>query len=225
MTPYRSVGRKFLGATAVAAACLAGCAGTSTTSEQAARATTDLVAPSSGSSISHPGPPDPVCHDAPASSGHVTIADQEAADAVYDRVRHLIQTLHLVGYSSGYVNLKARQAHIYWVGPVPAALRNLQPGPGRGTVVFHTAPYTSEELKAASEHVIGTRLSATDPSGYVISSVDECVDGTGIRVEVADPRNGDTPPKVIPPSLIARIKTLAGNMPALVVGGYLVHAL
>jgi hypothetical protein len=225
MTPRRSVGHKLLGATAVAAACLAGCAANSATSGQAAGATTDLVARSSASSISQPGRPDPICHDAPGSSGHVSIADQEAADAAYDRVRHLIQTRHLVGYSSGYVNLHARQAHIYWVGPVPAVLRNLPRGHDGGTVVFHSAPYTFEQLKAASEHVIGARLSATDPSGYVISSVDLCVDGTGIRVEVADPGNGDTPPKVIPPSLIAKIKTLAGDMPALVVGGYIVHPL
>jgi hypothetical protein len=201
------------------------CTSPSATSAQAAGATTDLVTPSSGSSISQPARPDPVCQNAPPPAGHVTIADQDAADAAYDRVRHLIQTYHLVGYSSGYVNSKARQAHIYWVGPVPAVLRNLPPGRDRGTVVFHSAPYTSEELKSAMDHVMGTRLGATDPSGYVISSVDECVDGTGIRVEVADPRNGDTPPKVIPPSLIAKIKTLAGSMPAVVVSGYIVHPL
>jgi hypothetical protein len=30
---------------------------------------------------------------------------------------------------------------------------------------------------------------------------------------------------VIPPSLIAKIKTLAGSMPAVVAGGYIVHPL
>jgi hypothetical protein len=223
MTSVSFVGLRSFALTVVGAIFLVGCAGGPSRPAPAALPAKIPVTTPLPSPLGQATPPDPICQNAPPSSGHASIADQEAADAAYDRVNHLIQTLHLVGYSSGYVALSARQAHIYWVGPVPLVLRHLPPGRDHGSVVFDSAPYTFEQMKAASDHVIGARLSATDPSGYVISSVDQCVDGTGIRVQVADPRNGDTPPKVIPASLIAKIKTLAGTMPALVVGGYVIH--
>jgi len=176
------------------------------------------------SAVTRATPPDPSCRNPPTGSSDGSLRDQAAADAAYDRVDYLVRTLHLAEYSGGYVNVRARQAVIYWVGPVPAVLRTVWPGVDHGTVVFHSAPYTFRQMTVASERVAGARLGASDPPGYVISGVAPCVDGTGIRVEVADPTNGDTPPKEIPASLIAKIKNLADRMPTLVVGGSLAHA-
>ena len=169
---------------------------------------------------------DPACHDAPKSTARVTLADQEVADAAYDRVRHLIQTLHLTGYSSGYVVLKARQAHMLLGGPgaggAPSSATRARP---RNRRLRERAVYLGAAHVEPASTSSDTPTEASDPSGYIISSIDECADRTGIRVHVADPAHGDTLPQVIPLSLIAKIKAISSEMPALVVGGSITHAL
>jgi hypothetical protein len=222
MISRRLAGPRLVAVSAVAAAALAGCAATPTPTTHAAQTTGPGVA-STGASIGQSVLANPTCLML-RPSGHSTIADQEAADAAYARVDHLVRTLHLVGYAGGYVNLRARQAHIYWVGPVPQALRQLPKGHDGGTVIFHPASYALDQMKPASVRLVEARLRITDPSDYVISGAGPCLDGTGIRVEVADPAHGNTAPKTIPPTLVAKIKAMAGDMPVLVVGGYIGHA-
>jgi hypothetical protein len=220
VTSRRLAGLGLLAATVAAAAVVAGCT-TAPTPASPAAPTRQRASPAAARPATALA--DPACI-LPPVSGHSTIKDQEAADAAYARVDQVIKANHLVGYAGGYVNLAGRQANIYWVGPVPKPLRELPMGTDGGTVAYHPATYSYDQMWAVSNRIVDSGLMAVVPSGYLVSSVGPCLDGTGVRVEVASSAHGNTPPKSFPPTLVARIKALAGDVPVLVVGGYVGHA-
>ena len=113
----------------------------------------------SGSRTAEPNssktPAPPACRDAVLTPGG-SIADQDAVDAVADRVRAEAEAQPTDNLSGIVVHPDARAVDVLWVGPVPASLTKLAAEEAKQdvTINFIPARYTRTQMLAAADKAV-----------------------------------------------------------------------
>lgn len=153
---------------------------------------------------------------------HGSLMAQEQVDAVADRVRALAVQQAVNGLSTLSVDSSSLAVNVFWVGAVPAPIAALDKSSHHVRVVFHAARFTAREMLSAMDRVMSATPDPRDASasGLAVGSASACNDGSGIQVDVADRATGH-PAKSLPDSYIAAIRGRAGEVPVLVVPGWM----
>jgi hypothetical protein len=161
----------------------------------------------------------PSCYEPALDHGPYKFADHTDFDRLASGVDALLAAGGLPGYAGLYVDGPEDKVHVYLVGPVPAALRQIAGQARHAVLVVHPALFTLLQMNVAMMRVVDAQPSVSAPGGYMLAKVGPCGDGSGIRVTVFNVHHADRAPSNIPDSITARVKSLTGTIPALVQPG------
>jgi hypothetical protein len=181
-------------------------------------------ASSAGSVVTLVPPPSegtapPSCFEPALDNRPYKFADHTDFDRLASDVDALLAAGGLPGYAGLYADGPEDKVHVYLVGPVPAALRQIAGQARHAVLVVHPARFTLQQMNAAMMRVVNAQPSVSAPGGYMLAKVGPCEDGSGIRVTIFNVHHADRAPISVPDAITARVKSLTGTIPALVQPG------
>lgn len=140
------------------------------------------------------------------------------------RLATLIAAEHLKGFASSYEEPHSVVLDVWWHGPVTSSIRQLAQHAAPAVLSIESAPYSQLQLSGVQTLLIKRFGRPTDWAGWIIGSVTEPVDASGLDATIFRPDGGSTskPSPYLLAYITAEIRNAAAPIAVLSVT---VHAL